>query len=86
MCFMKHRSTHVKCDYYMMNHIITYITTKVILFVTILFITGRIHRLEKTREILSDAHPTVRRSALPLQSVSEPVGQAAAAKEEQKER
>ena len=57
-----------------------------LLFVKILFITGRIHRLEKMREILSDAHTTVRRSALPLQSVSEPVGQAAAAKEEQKER
>ena len=83
---MKHKSTLVKCDCYMINHIITHIKTKLILFVTILFITGRIHRLEKSWEVLSDAHPTVMRSALLLQSVSEPVGQAAAAKEEQKER
>lgn len=86
MCFMEHKSTLVKCDYYMMNHIITYITTRLILFVTILFITGRIYRLEKTREVLSDAHPTVRRSALPLQSASEPVGRAAEARGELKER
>ena len=72
----------MKCDFYMMNHISQLID--IICDDTV--ITDRIHRLEKTREILSDAHTTVRRSALPLQSVSEPVGQAAAAKEEQKER